>query len=91
MELGAEGERVEVAVRDRGHGLPEEVRERLFQPFSSHRPGGVGLGLALTHRILELHHGSIRLIDREGGGVEARVSLPVSADGASVTDRNETA
>ena len=79
---------VEVAVRDRGGGLPDEMRDRLFQPFASHRPGGVGLGLALAQRIVQLHGGGVTLEVREGGGVEARVRLPL---GAVVTDRNDSA
>ena len=67
---------LEIAVRDRGPGLPDAVRERLFQPFVSERPGGVGLGLSLAHRIVRLHAGRLRLDDRPGGGVEAVVSFP---------------
>lgn len=90
VSLEADESGVAVAIRDRGPGLPGEIRERLFDPFVSHRPGGVGLGLALTHRILELHHGSVRLAEREGGGAEARVRLKREASaGAPVTDRNE--
>lgn len=66
----------EVAVEDRGPGLPQEIRERLFHPFATGRPGGVGLGLALAHRIVVLHGGRIRLEDREGGGTRALVSFP---------------
>lgn len=87
--LEADGDDLAVAVRDRGTGLPADIRDRLFDPFVSRRPGGVGLGLALTHRILELHHASVRLADREGGGAEARVRLRrETAAGASVTERN---
>jgi signal transduction histidine kinase len=71
---GAEG--VEVAIEDRGPGLPEEMRSRLFHPFATGRPGGVGLGLALAHRIVVLHGGRIRLEDRPGGGTRALLSFP---------------
>lgn len=71
---GAEG--VEVAIEDRGPGLPEEMRGRLFHPFATGRPGGVGLGLALAHRIVVLHGGRIRLEDRPGGGTRALLSFP---------------
>lgn len=91
VSLEADPTGVEVAIRDRGPGLPGEIRDRLFDPFVSHRPGGVGLGLALTHRILELHHASVRLADREGGGAEARVRLrrETPPAGASATERND--
>ena len=69
-------EGVEVAVADRGPGLPAEIRERLFHPFATGRPGGVGLGLALAHRIVVLHGGRIRLEDRPGGGTQALLSFP---------------
>jgi signal transduction histidine kinase len=69
-------EGVEVEVADRGPGLPAEIRERLFHPFATGRPGGVGLGLALAHRIVVLHGGRIRLEDRPGGGTRALLSFP---------------
>jgi signal transduction histidine kinase len=67
---------VEVAVEDRGPGLPEEIRARLFHPFATGRRGGVGLGLALAHRIVVLHGGRIRLEDRPGGGTRALLTFP---------------
>ena len=74
IEAGPEG--VELAVEDRGPGLPPEMRERLFHPFATGRRGGVGLGLALAHRIVTLHGGRIRLEDRPGGGTRALLSFP---------------
>jgi signal transduction histidine kinase len=77
---------VEVAVEDRGPGLPAEIRGRLFHPFATGRPGGVGLGLALAHRIVVLHGGRIRLEDRPGGGTRALLFFPRDT---IVTVRNE--
>lgn len=73
-----EGE-LELVIEDRGPGLPEDVRRRLFQPFASGRPEGVGLGLALSHRIVSLHGGRIRIEDRDGGGTRVRLILPWAA------------
>jgi signal transduction histidine kinase len=70
----AEG--VELTIDDRGRGVPPELRDRLFHPFATGRPGGIGLGLALAQRIVVLHHGRIRLEDRPGGGTRARVFFP---------------
>jgi signal transduction histidine kinase len=67
---------VEVVIADRGPGVPPELRERLFQPFATGRPGGVGLGLAVAQRVVNLHGGHIRLEDRPGGGTEALISFP---------------
>jgi signal transduction histidine kinase len=82
--LGPEG--VEVAVEDRGPGLPDEIRGRLFHPFATGRRGGVGLGLALAHRIVVLHGGRIRIEDRAGGGTRAVLAFPRDT---IVTIRNE--
>jgi signal transduction histidine kinase len=68
-----------LAVDDRGAGVPAQVRERLFHPFATGRAGGVGLGLALAHRIVVLHGGRLRLDDREGGGTRALITLPREA------------
>ncbi len=67
---------IEITVADRGPGVPAELRGRLFHPFATGRPGGVGLGLALAHRIMTLHGGRIRLEDREGGGTLAALFFP---------------
>ncbi len=75
--LERQPETVLLAIEDRGPGLPPEVRERLFQPFVTTRPDGVGLGLSLAHRIVGLHGGSLRLEDREGGGTKATISFPI--------------
>jgi signal transduction histidine kinase len=79
LEVGLERrpEGLALTVDDRGPGLPEEIRERLFQPFVTARPGGVGLGLALTRRIVTLHGGVLRLDDRPGGGTRATIVFPV--------------
>lgn len=84
LEEGSEGVRLEIA--DRGSGIAEEVRERLFQPFASSFRGGVGLGLAVTHRIVALHGGRIRLEDRAGGGARAELFFP---RGSTVTHGND--
>ena len=81
-------EGVEIAIEDRGPGLPEEIRARLFHPFATGRRGGVGLGLALAHRIVVLHGGRIRLEDRPGGGTRALLFFPRDT---IVTMRNEAA
>lgn len=85
IENGPDG--VELAIEDRGPGLAPEMRERLFHPFATGRRGGVGLGLALAHRIVTLHGGRIRLEDRPGGGTRALLSFPRDT---IVTIGNET-
>lgn len=80
VRLDRDGDFAQVEILDAGPGLPEDLRESLFQPFVSGRPDGVGLGLALAHRIAELHEGSLELEDRASGGVRARLLLPVTID-----------
>lgn len=79
LHRGPEG--LEVTVEDRGPGLPPEVRDRLFHPFVTGRPGGVGLGLAVSHRIATLHGGNLTLEDRPGGGTRARLLFPGDTSG----------
>lgn len=77
----------DVTVLDRGSGMTADLRRRAFDPFVSETPGGIGMGLALTRRIVLLHDGDIELAPREGGGTVARVRLPA---GKIVTDRNDS-
>ena len=76
VRLKRTDEGIELAVLDRGVGLPEEVRDRLFQPFVTGGGKGVGLGLSLTHRIATLHGGKLRLTARSGSGTRAVLFFP---------------
>jgi len=73
----------ELAVLDRGPGIPAELVERLKEPFTrkdESRTGssGAGLGLAIANRVAELHGGKLALLPRDGGGLEARMTLPLA-------------
>ena len=78
IEVIPEDCRCRVAVRDRGPGLPQTVRDRLFEPFVTTRVEGTGLGLAIVKRLIEQQGGQISFTDRPGGGTEAIVSLPLA-------------
>ncbi len=78
------GDETVLAVLDRGPGIPRELVERLKQPFTRRdaaRSGssGAGLGLAIAERVARLHGGRLDLLERGGGGLEARVTLPLRA------------
>ena len=73
---------VVLEVADRGPGIPEQEREKIFTPFyrlpnASETDGGVGLGLALVKQIAEKHGGTVRFESRGGGGSRFVVTLPV--------------
>lgn len=72
---GSRGDHVGIIVADDGPGVPPGLRERLFEPFVSGRPGGIGLGLALSRRIVERHGGTLHLIE-EGPGAVFELRLP---------------
>jgi two-component system sensor histidine kinase PilS (NtrC family) len=67
---------VRLQIRDNGPGIPEEIRERLFQPFVSGRPGGSGLGLAIVQRAVEAHRGLVSVESAAGTGTTFTVFLP---------------
>ncbi len=68
---------VTVTVSDNGPGIPEKVRERLFQPFAAgNTAGGTGLGLAICKEILRAHGGDIALLRSDSGGTSFRLWLP---------------
>ena len=73
------GREARVEILDRGPGLPEALRRRLFEPYVSTKKRGSGLGLSLVRDIARQHGGQATLEDRPGGGARARLSLPLAA------------
>lgn len=79
------GQHVVIEVRDNGAGMPDEVRERLFEPFFSTRigAGGTGLGMSIVqHLAVKTLQGSIRVVSESGTGSTFEVTLPLHADNA---------
>ena len=67
-----------IRILDRGTGIAPHVRTHLFEPFYTTKPEGTGLGLSVVKRLIEMQGGTVRLIDREGGGTAAELQLPIS-------------
>lgn len=74
----AEDHRVILEVSDTGKGIPEEIREKIFDPFYSTRHEGVGLGLSIVYRIVREHGGDIKVSSEVGKGTTFRISLSAS-------------
>lgn len=84
----AEAGEAVLEVADRGPGIPAAEVERLKQPFTRLEvarsdKGGAGLGLAIVERVARAHRGSLDLLAREGGGLIARIRLPLERKGAA--------
>lgn len=77
--LVASRDAVEITVSDSGAGVSRELKERLFLPYFSTKKRGTGLGLAIVSRIIEDHHGSIRVEENRPVGARFIVELPVAA------------
>lgn len=82
---------VRCVVEDDGPGIPEEIRERIFEPFVTTRTRGTGLGLAITRRLVEAHGGRISVVGSGEPGASIEVVLPrqtfrEDADGAEAED-----
>jgi two-component system osmolarity sensor histidine kinase EnvZ len=83
IELSAkvENESILITVADHGEGIPADQIEELMQPFvrgdSARTIQGSGLGLAIVKRIVDIHHGEIQIHNREQGGLEVIISLPI--------------
>lgn len=81
-----EGEAVEIAVADTGHGIGAEDKDLLFLPYFSTRQRGTGLGLAISSRIIAEHGGTIRVEDNSPRGARFVIRLPAAEVGAPVRD-----
>jgi signal transduction histidine kinase len=68
-----------VRIADEGTGIPPEIREKIFDLYFTTKSGGSGIGLAMTYRILQLHHGSIDVQSKVGRGTEFSLRIPLAA------------
>jgi signal transduction histidine kinase len=83
ITAGRDGDRAWVDVQDNGPGIPEEIRARMFQPFTTAgKKNGLGLGLALARQTLVDHQGDLELLPSEKGA-RFRLSLPLASDARS--------
>ncbi len=73
-----DGPNVALDVVDTGCGIPLDEQIRIFEPFYSTRPGGTGLGLSTTRKIIEAHGGSIELVSEPGRGSKFTIRLPIT-------------
>ncbi len=78
LQAGAEGDGVTLSVIDTGKGMTPEVAAKVFRPFFSTRPGGTGLGLATTRKIVEAHGGAIEVQSEVGRGSKFTLRLPAA-------------
>jgi two-component system, NtrC family, nitrogen regulation sensor histidine kinase NtrY len=79
---------LEIVIADTGHGIDRELKEKLFLPYFSTKKRGTGLGLAIVRRIVEDHHGSIRVEENKPAGAKFIVELPLAGDMTEATKQN---
>jgi signal transduction histidine kinase len=77
--LGDSSEEVLLVVRDDGVGIPADILPHIFEPFLTTKESGVGLGLAISHGIIERHDGRIEVASELGKGTTFTIALPIEA------------
>jgi signal transduction histidine kinase len=65
-------------IADEGAGIPEEIRDKIFDLYFTTKTGGSGIGLAMTYRILQLHHGSVEVENSGNRGTEFVLRIPLT-------------
>ncbi len=68
-----------ISIRDEGPGIPDDIREKIFDLYFTTKAGGSGIGLAMTYRILQLHHGSVEVQSVAGQGSDFRLRIPLAS------------
>lgn len=71
-----------IRIRDQGEGIPDEIRARIFDLYFTTKKEGSGIGLAMTYRIVQMHHGQIDVESKSGSGTTFVLRLPVISAGS---------
>jgi len=81
LEVSLEEDNKDAVLRigDEGPGIPEEIREKIFDLYFTTRSAGSGIGLAMTYRILQLHHGGVEVQSKADRGTEFQLRIPLAA------------
>jgi signal transduction histidine kinase len=72
-----------IQVSDSGPGVPQEIKDKIFDPYFTTKHEGTGIGLSLCHRIISDHGGSLAVSESELGGGEFRIEIPVNPNRSS--------
>ena len=82
VRLADDGRWASILVRDHGEGIPDEIRSRIFDLYFTTKKEGSGIGLAMTYRIVQMHHGQIDVESKPGSGTTFVLRLPLISAGA---------
>ena len=79
MSTKKAGDKILISVRDNGNGIPQNIVDKIFQPFFTTKPTGqgTGLGLSLSYDIVKAHGGEIKVESKEGESTEFIIELPL--------------
>lgn len=80
IEARMSEDRLTLGIEDTGIGIPEEMISRIFDPFFTTKSSGLGLGLALTKRVIEEHRGKVEIKSAEGSGTKVTLTLPIERE-----------
>jgi len=78
LECSSAGDTAEIRIVDTGPGIPPELRDKIFRLYFTTKPGGSGIGLAMTFRIVQLHDGTIDFSSEPGKGTTFVIRLPIA-------------
>jgi signal transduction histidine kinase len=80
-----------ISVRDHGEGIPDEIRPRIFDLYFTTKKEGSGIGLAMTYRIVQMHHGQIDVESKPGSGTTFVLRLPLISAGSGQRNTSDSA
>jgi len=90
IKTWSENNWVHVTIQDNGKGIPPDVLKKIFDPFFTTKPvgEGTGLGLSISYKIIEQHHGQIKVASEVGKGTKFLISLPLDSEGSQQNTAN---